>query len=88
MFEINQNWDWNDYWTNDKYQGDKNYLYSAQPAVVYESLVDQNNLRDRYIMRPIGHSHPLGQMGELFTDLSTLTTALQIADSIIVRIVR
>jgi hypothetical protein len=86
MFEVNQNWDWNDYWTNNKYPGDKNYLYSAQPAVVYESMVDQKDLRDSYIMRPIGHSHPLGQTGELFTDLSTLTTALQIADSIVVRI--
>ena len=87
MFEINQNWDWNEYWTNDKYPGDKNYLNSAQPAVVYESMVDQKDLQDRYIMRPIGHSHPSGQTGELFTDLSTLTTALQIADSIVVRVV-
>jgi len=87
MFEINQNWDWNQYWTNDKYPGDNNYLNSAQPAVVYESMVDQKDLHDKYIMRPIGHSHPSGQTGELFTDLSTLTTALQIADSIVVRIV-
>jgi hypothetical protein len=87
MFEINQNWDWNDYWTNNKYPGDNNYLYSAQPAVVYESMIDQKDQPDKYIMRPIGHSHPSGQTGELFTDLSTLTTALQIADSIVVRIV-
>jgi hypothetical protein len=87
MFEINQNWDWNEYWTNNKYPGDNNYLYSAQPAVVYESMVDQKDMKDRYIMQPIGHSHPSGQTGELFTDLSTLTTALQIADSIVVRIV-
>jgi hypothetical protein len=87
MFEINQNWDWNEYWTNDKYPGDKNYLNSAQPAVVYESMVDQKYPDYKYIMRPIGHSHPSGQTGELFTDLNTLTTALQIADSIVVRIV-
>jgi hypothetical protein len=87
MFEINQNWDWNEYWTNDKYPGDNNYQYSAQPAIVYESMVDQKNPDYKYIMRPIGHSHPSGQTGELFTDLSTLTTALQIADSIVVKIV-
>jgi hypothetical protein len=86
MFEINQNWDWNEYWTNDKFPGDNNYLNSAQPAVVYESMVDQKELHDRYVMRPIGHSHPSGETGELFTDLSTLTTALQIADSIVIRI--
>ena len=87
MFEINQNWDWNEYWTNDKFPGDSNYLNSAQPAVVYESMVDQKELQERYIMKPVGHSHPTGQTGELFTDLSTLSTALQIADSIVVKIV-
>jgi hypothetical protein len=37
-------------------------------------------------MKPIGHSHPSGKDGELDSDLSTLTTALQIADSIVVRV--
>jgi hypothetical protein len=45
-----------------------------------------NNMRDRYVMKPAGHGHPTGATGELFTDLSTMTTALQIADSIVVRI--
>jgi len=87
MFEVNQNWDWNEYWTNDKYPGDKNYLFNAQPAVVYESSVDLDSLRKRYVMKPVGHSHPTGATGELFTDISTLTTALQIADSVVVRII-
>ena len=86
MFEVNQNWDWNEYWTNDRYPGDVRYLNNAQPAVVYEGLVDLNNLQERYLLRPVGHSHPMGETGELFTDLSTLTTALQIADSVVVRI--
>ncbi|MCU0376866.1 MAG: hypothetical protein MUC78_01265 [Bacteroidales bacterium] len=86
LFEINQNWDWNEYWTNDKFPGDVNYLNSAQPALVYESTVESGNLQNRYIMKPVGHSHPSGQTGELFTDLGTLTTALQIADSIVVRV--
>jgi hypothetical protein len=88
MFEINQNWDWNDYWTNDKFPGDSYYLYSAQPALVYESRVDMSNNAGRYLMKPIGHSHPSGSTGELFPDLSTLTTALQIADSIVVSVKR
>jgi hypothetical protein len=86
LFEINQNWDWNGYWTNDKYPGDVNYLSSAQPALVYETTVDSRDLQDRYIMKAAGHGHPSGQTGELFTDLGTLTTALQIADSIVVRV--
>ena len=86
MLEINQNWDWNEYWTNDKYPDDENYKMSCQPALVYEAKVDQNNLRESYMMKPIGHSHYSGKTGELYPDLSTLTTALSIADSVIVRI--
>jgi len=88
MFEINQNWDWNDYWTNDKFPDDGYYLYSAQPALVFESRVDLKNASGRYLMKAIGHSHPSGSTGELFPDLSTLTTALQIADSIVVSVKR
>lgn len=86
MFEINQNWDWNEYWTNDKFPDNVNYLNNAQPALVYEADVDLGNLRERYLLKPIGHSHPTGATGELFTDLSTLTTALQITDSVVVAV--
>lgn len=88
MFEINQNWDWNEYWTNDKYPGDNNYLFNAQPSVVYETVVDMSDLRDQYVLQASGHGHPTGATGELFPDLHTLTTALQIADSIVVRITK
>ncbi len=86
MLEINQNWDWNEYWTNNKYPDDENYKWSCQPALVYEADIDSNTPQDSYLMKPIGHSHYSGKTGELFTDLSTLTTALTIADSIIVRV--
>jgi hypothetical protein len=86
MLEINQNWDWNEYWTNNKYPGDVNYTWSCQPAVVYETIIDLESADDLYQMKPVGHSHYSGKTGELFPDLSTLTTALQIADSIIVKV--
>jgi hypothetical protein len=86
MLEINQNWDWNEYWTNNKYPDDENYKWSCQPALVYEAAIDLKSLQDSYKMNPVGHSHYSGKTGELFTDLSTLTTALQIADSTIVKV--
>ncbi len=86
MLEINQNWDWNEYWTNDKFPGDENYMMSCQPAVVYETVIDLESAEDSYRMKAVGHSHYSGMTGELFPDLSTLTTALQIADSIIVKV--
>jgi len=84
MFELNQNWDWNQYWTNNKYPENQNYMMSCQPALVYEAIINLTDAKSRYKMVPIGHSDPLGETGALFSDLSTLTTALNIADSIIV----
>lgn len=86
MLEINQNWDWNEYWTNDKFPEDENYKMSCQPALVYEAVINNNEVKSNYLMTLAGHSHYSGKTGELFTDLSTLTTALHIADSIQVRI--
>jgi hypothetical protein len=86
LFEINQSWDWNRYWTNNKFPGDSAYITSSQPAVVYEATIDLNSSISEYTLYPIGHSHWSGKSGELFTDLSTLTTALDIASEIKVRV--
>ena len=86
LFEINQNWDWNEYWTNNKYPDDEDYKMSCQPALVYEAVIDTENKKDSYPMKVIGHSHYSGKTGELFSDLSTITTALDIAESIVVSI--
>jgi hypothetical protein len=86
LIEVNQNWDWNEYWSNDKYPDDENYKMSCQPAIVYEAVVKSNDILRRSPMKIIGHSHYSGKTGELFADLSTLTTALNIADSIVVTV--
>ncbi len=41
-----------------------------------------NKPEKEYIMKVIGHSHWSGSSSELFEDLSTITTALKIAESI------
>lgn len=84
LFEINQPWDWNEYWSNAKYPDDYEYKTSSQPALVYEATIDLNSGKKRYEMKLIGHSHYSGKNGELFEDTSTLTTALEIAKSIFV----
>jgi len=86
MLELNQCWDWNEYWSNDRYATDIEYKTSSQPALVYSVEFDTNNLKPLYVMKPIGHSHYSGADGSLDTDLSTLTTALRIAKKITVRI--
>lgn len=86
LFEINQTWDWNEYWTNNKYPEDEQYKSSCQPALVYATTIDLENPREEYVMELIGRSHHSGSNGALFTDLQTMTTALHIAEKIVVRI--
>ncbi|MDY0342987.1 MAG: hypothetical protein RBR28_05400 [Lentimicrobium sp.] len=81
LAEINQSWDWNAHWTNNKFPGDKDYFSSAQPAVVYEVMIDADK-PGNYKLKAIGRSHHAGKSGELFTDLDTLTTALEITRTI------
>lgn len=86
MLEINQNWDWNEYWTNDKFPDDENYKMSCQPALVYEAVIDTKTPQESYKMTPVGHSHYSGKTGEIYTDLSTLTTAMKIVESVTVKV--
>jgi hypothetical protein len=86
LFEINQTWDWNEYWTNDKYPDDSEYKTSCQPALVYASpVIDLSDPGGPYPMEVIGRSDQSGRSGDLYHDLETITTALHIADKITVR---
>ncbi len=86
MMEINQTWDWNPFWTNNKYPDDKEYKTSCQPAVVYAATVDLSQKGSSFEMKPLGRSSHNGSDGKLYSDLETLTTALQIVDKITVTI--
>lgn len=86
LLEINQPWDWNNYWTNNKFPDDPEYRTSSQPALVYEAVINTQTGQKEFEMKPIGHSHYSGKDGSLTTDLSTITTALDIANRVIVRI--
>lgn len=86
LFEINQTWDFNEYWTNNKFPDNEAYKRSCQPALVYSAKIDLSSPQVEYELRPIGHSHYAGETGELFEDLSTITTALHIAEKITVKV--
>lgn len=77
LVEINQTWDWNEHWHNNKYPNDSAYKTSCQPALVYAAKV-QFDLNGTYQLELIGHSHYSGKTGELFKDTSTITTAKNI----------
>jgi len=88
LLEINQAWDSNRYWTNNKYPDDFDYMTSLQPALVYAVTVDLDSDISEYYLNPIGHSHYSGKDGRLYTDLSTLTTALHIVEKVVLKIDR
>ena len=85
LMEINQAWDSNSYWVNSKFEGDRDYFTSLQPALVYAVTVDLSGEDREFYLNPIGHSHPSGKDGKLYTDLSTFTTAREIAQKVVVR---
>ncbi|NCC72473.1 MAG: hypothetical protein EOM06_03670 [Sphingobacteriia bacterium] len=88
LFEVNQSWDWNGFWTNDKFPDDEDYSSSAQPSVIYCAEIDPRISDSVYRMKPVGHGHPSGSNGNLNRDLSTITTALDIYREITVKIIR
>lgn len=85
-FEINQSWDWNDFWTNNKYPDDENYKSSSQPSLVYYARVSISDEKQQYELELIGHGHYSGRDGKIYTDLSTFTTALDITKRVYVNI--
>jgi hypothetical protein len=81
-FEINQAWDWNEHWTNNKYPDDEEYKTSCQPALVYQVVVNTTDLQSHYDLKLIGHGHYSGKDGNIYKNLSTITTAKDITKSI------
>ncbi|SNR83876.1 DUF4405 domain-containing protein [Lutibacter flavus] len=91
IVELNQSYDWNEYYTKDKFPQDKIYSGSGQvgqPSLIYSAEISPNDFdaKTYKIMQLIGHGHYSGQNGELYEDLSKVTSAKQIADRIILSI--
>jgi len=84
LVELNQPWDWNNYWTNNKYPENDAYKHSAQPSIIYAVTI--NNDHDRFYLNPIGYGDPKGESGKLFTETHTLTSAKKIFESISVKL--
>lgn len=80
MIEVNQTGDWNNYWTNNKFPSNNAYKHSAQPSVIYSVTINPED--SIFYLNPIGHGSPTGKNGNIFTDLSTLSSALDIFSSI------
>lgn len=93
LMEVNQSFNWNEHYSKDRFPNDSIYSGSGrvgQPAIVYAVDVDLDKIKTskNYLFEPIGHSHHSGKTGELFPDMSNITTALDIIDRGIVKVIK
>jgi hypothetical protein len=84
FFEINQTWDWNEFWSNNKYPDDEEYKTSCQPALVYKTYIKKGETKTPRELELIGHSHFNGEDGNIYGDLTSITTAREISKLIYV----
>ncbi|MDD6210221.1 MAG: hypothetical protein PUB21_06410 [Bacteroidales bacterium] len=88
--EINHSTDFNDFYPKSAQPGEAGYsggkLGSGQPALVYEAKVDLTSPAREYTTVLIGHSSPDGSDGAVYSDVSAITTALDIVKRISVNI--
>lgn len=78
LLEVNQPWDSNEYWMNNKYPDDMNYFASLQPSLIYAATINPESIEKPVDLIAIGHGEPSGKNGILNSDLTTLTTAKEI----------
>lgn len=84
--EVNQSRDFTDVYRANLEESDPNYsggkAGSGQPSLVWQGTIDLGAGPALATLKPVGHGHPAGADGEIVMDLSTLTTALDIVESI------
>ncbi|GGY84607.1 hypothetical protein GCM10011613_31980 [Cellvibrio zantedeschiae] len=88
-FEINQSFDFNTFYSSDRFPDDPIYSgdgYNGQPSVIYEAIIDTQSSQQYYPMTLIGHGHHSGKDGKVHTDMNNLTTAKELVDRIIIEV--
>lgn len=88
-FEINRSFDFNEIYHRDAFPDDPIYSgtgSSAQPSLIYAAMVNLKDDQPYYFMRLIGRGHHSGKNGEIYKDLSGITTAKEMVSRIIVEV--
>lgn len=88
--EINVAFDQNEYYSEYDYLEDTAYHSGTgllgQPSLIYSARISPAGPQKYYLMDLIGHGHHSGGDGHVYTDLSGVTTALRIAERILVKV--
>ncbi len=90
LLEVNVAFDENEYFSEFDFPDDEKYHSGAgllgQPSLIYSTTVSQFDDKKYYLMDLIGHGHHSGQSGELFGEISRITTAKNILERVIVQL--
>lgn len=88
--ELNVAFDDNEYYSEFDFPDDAEFHSGTgqlgQPSILFDALIDMTDTRKYYLMELIGHGHHSGQTGEIDPDFTTLTTALEIVERIVVAV--
>jgi hypothetical protein len=88
--EFNQSTDFNEYFPSSAIKGEDNYSGgeqgSGQPSLVYATTIDLQNANKEYNLKLIGHGSPDGSSDTLIIDLSKITSAKHIIESVKINI--
>lgn len=86
--ELNVAFDDNEYYSEYDFPDDATFHNGTgqlgQPSIIFETKIEIKKEKEHYLMKLVGHGHHSGQTGELYTDLSTLTTAKELVERIVV----
>ena len=80
LMEINRTYDFNGFYSEDKFPEDPIYSgsgSSGQPSLVYAADID-TSVKGEVLLTLIGHGHHSGQSGDLYTNLNNISTAKKI----------
>lgn len=84
--EINHSKDFNEVYRDDIEDGEPGYsggsMGSGQPSLVWSGEIVVGDSTASVALEPLGHGHPAGSDGKIVSDLSDLTTARNIIESI------
>ena len=90
--EINHSKDFNEFYTEDAEQSDPNYsggkMGSGQPSVIWKGKIRIGGEDQAVKLKKIGHGHPSGKDGEIYSNFDNIDSALDIVESIEIKYIR
>ena len=81
-FDDNENYSEFDFPDDDVFHNGTGQL--GQPSLIFQTEIDMNDGKKYYLMELQGHGHRSGSDGEIYEELASLTTALNIVERIVV----